>query len=72
MGRPVGRSWFRKVSKELFQKCYPSRNLEEVQVKFSNGWFWGYLEWHQISLRSITNTASQLFKDFWGAILLWR
>ena len=68
-GRPVRRSWFPRVSQELFQKNYPTRDLAEF--RFSNGWFRGYLGWHQISLSTVTNKASQLPKDFGESILSW-
>lgn len=38
---------------------------------FSNGWFRGFLSWHQISLRIVTNKASQLSSDFTDTILNW-
>ncbi|RPA95695.1 hypothetical protein L873DRAFT_1296168 [Choiromyces venosus 120613-1] len=69
LGRPVRWGWFKRVSKDLFKKHYPARNPEEF--RFSNGWFRGYLNWHQISLRFATNKASQLPKDFGDAILSW-
>lgn len=69
LGRSVRRSWFRRVSQELFQKNYPAREPDEF--RFSNGWFRGYLGWHQISLRAVTNKASQLPRDFGESILSW-
>lgn len=69
LGRPVRRSWFRRASYELFQKNYPARDPDEF--RFSNGWFRGYLGWHQISLRAVTNKASQLPRDFGESILSW-
>jgi len=69
MGRPVRRSWFRRVSKELIEKHYGEG--EANLFCFSNGWFRGFLSWHQISLRAITNKASKLPQDFGEAILNW-
>jgi len=40
-------------------------------LKFSNEWFHGFLQAHQISLRFITNLASKLPADFSNAILDW-
>jgi len=71
LGRPVRRSWFRKVSKELFQKHYPGEGDTSNAFFFSTAWFQSYLSWHQISLRQITNKASQLPADFATAIISW-
>jgi len=71
LGRPVRRSWFRRVSKELFQKHYPSEGDTSNSFRFSNSWFRSYLSRHQISLRQITNKASQLPADFASAIISW-
>jgi len=68
LGRPVRRGWFRRVSKELFQKAYPGDSLT---FRFSNGWFRRFLNSHQISLRFVTNTASKLPIDFADAIVDW-
>ena len=69
MGRPVHRTWFHRVSKEPFVINYPEK--DPTLFRFSNGWFRNFLQWHQISLRAVTNTASQLPTDFAGAILSW-
>ena len=69
IGRPIRRGWFRRVSKELFTKVYIGK--ETQLFSFSNGWFRGFLNTHQISLRTITNTASKLPADFSLAILNW-
>ena len=69
MGRPVRRGWFRRVSKELFEKHYGER--EANHFCFSNQWFRGLLSWHQIRLRAITNKASKLPQNFGEAILNW-
>ncbi|RPB01809.1 hypothetical protein L873DRAFT_1566635, partial [Choiromyces venosus 120613-1] len=68
-GGIVRRGWFRRVSKELFLQHYP----DEAQTSFcfSNGWFRRFLSFHQVSLRFVTNTASQLPSDFSNAILNW-
>jgi hypothetical protein len=68
-GKIIRRSWFRRVSKELFTECYPDQapNL----FRFSNGWFQGFLSWHQITLRCVTNKASQLPSDYTNAIINW-
>lgn len=69
MGRVVRRGWFRRISFELFQKTYPEKHTS--LFKFSNGWFRGFLRYHHISLRFVTNTASRLPADFASAILHW-
>ena len=69
MGKSVRRSWFRRTCKTLFPKIYPS--LSSHEFSFSNGWFRGFLSWHQISLRIVTNKASQLPSDFTDAIVNW-
>ena len=69
MGRPVRRGWFRRVSKGLIPIHDPGR--DPTLFRFSNGWFRSFLRWDQISLRFVTNTASQLPADFAGAILNW-
>ena len=71
IGRIVRRSWFKRVSKELFQKHYSQQLETSHSFKFSNGWFRRYLSHHQITFRFITNTASQLPIDFANAILAW-
>jgi len=71
LGRPVRRRWFRRVSKELFHKHYPSEWDTSSSFRFSNCWFRSYLSWHQISLRQIMNKASQLPADFASAIISW-
>jgi len=69
MGRPVRQGWFLRVSKKPCPIHYPEQ--DPTLFRFSNGWFRNFLHWHQISLRFVTNTASQLPADFAGAILNW-
>jgi len=71
LGRPVRRSWFHRVSRELFHKHYPSSESTPPTFTFSNGWFRRFLSWHQISLRFNTNKASQLPSDFADTIVSW-
>jgi len=61
--------WFRKASKGLFAKLYPERDPKEFRCSY--GWFRNFLTWHQISLRSVTNIASKLPRDFGDSILTW-
>jgi len=68
-GRIVRRGWFRRISNEIFKKVYPKEQL--TSFPFSNGWFRSFLSWHHISLRFITNKASQLPADFADAIRNW-
>ena len=68
-GRIVRRGWFRRISNEIFKKVYPTEQL--TSFPFSNGWFRSFLSWHHISLRFVTNKASQLPADFADAILNW-
>ncbi|RPA92399.1 hypothetical protein L873DRAFT_1710114, partial [Choiromyces venosus 120613-1] len=69
MGRPIRRSWFRHISKELVQRIYEGE--EHEPFCFSNGWFRGLLSWHEVSLRTVTNKASKLPTDFGDTILNW-
>jgi len=69
IGRPVRRGCFRRVSRELFERLYQGKDTQ--LFKFSNGWFRGFLQAHQISLRFITNSASKLPADFLNAIVDW-
>jgi hypothetical protein len=47
--------WFRRVSKQIWNRLYPSA-LAEVFF-FSNGWFWRFLRRHNIVRRRITKVA---------------
>ena len=69
LGRPVRRGWFRRVSKEIFEKDYSGSGTYLFQ--FTNGWFRSFLQAHRISLRLVTNKASKLPADFGNAILAW-
>jgi hypothetical protein len=69
-GQVVRRSWFRRTSRQLFEQVYSFP--EKKRFAFSNGWFCGFLSWHQISLRFVkANKASQLPSDFTESILSW-
>jgi len=68
-GRIVGRGWFRRISNDIFKMVYPTEQL--TSFPFSNGWFRNFLSWHHISLRFITNNASQLPAHFADSILNW-
>ena len=68
-GRIVRRGWFRRISNEIFKKVYPTEPL--TSFRFSNRWFRSFLSWHDISLRFITNKASQLKADFADAFWNW-
>ena len=69
IGRPVRRGWFRRVSRELFEKLYQGKDTQ--LFRFSNGWFRGFLQAHQISQQFRINSASKLPADFSNAILYW-
>jgi len=68
-GKIVRRSWFRQHAKRLYSETYPSTMVS--QFRFSNGWFRGFLSWHKITLRAITNKASQLPIDYIEALVNW-
>ena len=70
-GKVVRRSWFRQNAVSLFQKVYGSQEEGLIRFRFSNGWFRSFLSWHQISLRAITNKASQLPSDYISTIISW-
>jgi len=69
-GRNIRRGWFREVSKELYKEHYPVESPTTLFC-FSNGWLRGFLRWHRISLRFVTNKSSQLPSDFGEVILSW-
>jgi hypothetical protein len=48
--------WFRRMAQELWQRLYP--NFPELFV-FSNGWFWKFLQRHNIVRRRITKVATK-------------
>lgn len=68
-GRIARRGWFRRISNEIFKKVYPAE--QPTSFPLSNEWFRSFLSWHHISLRFITNKASQLPADIADAILNW-
>lgn len=84
-GKAVRIGWFRRNSKELWTSIYlgPAEGLDTPTTRgsvagenlkvfcFSNGWFRGFLYWHNISLRFSTNKASQLPIDYEESILNW-
>ena len=70
-GKVVRRSWFRQNAKRLYAETYSSSNTIVSQFCFSNGWFRGFLSWHRITLRAITNKASQLPVDYIEALVNW-
>ena len=65
----VRRSWFRQNAKRLYTETYSDTTVS--QFCFSNGWFRGFLSWHKITLRAITNKASQLPIDYIDALVNW-
>jgi len=68
-GKVVWRSWFRYNAKKIYSETYTTTNVSEF--RFSNGWFRGFLSWHKITLRAITNKASQLPSDYIDTIISW-
>ena len=67
-GKVVRRSWFRQNAKKIYEETYPTT---VSLFCFSNGWFRGFLSWHKITLRAITNKASQLPTDYVTALVNW-
>jgi len=65
----VRRSWFRQNAKRLYTETYSDTTVS--QFCFSNGWFRGFLSWHMITLRAITNKASHLPIDYIDALVNW-
>ena len=57
-GQPIRREWFRRHSMEIFLSVY--LNAERSDFIFSNGWFYGFLERHRISLRAVTKKAQKV------------
>ncbi|KAI0184938.1 DDE superfamily endonuclease-domain-containing protein [Xylaria flabelliformis] len=56
-GKLVSRGWFRKRAKAIFEALHPG--CSDIFV-FSNGWFRGFLDRHQISRRRVTHTATKV------------
>jgi len=56
LGRIVRRKWFERTLKRLFTEIYP---YSTVEFCFSNGWFSRFLHRNDITLRIITNQASE-------------
>ncbi|RPA95043.1 DDE-domain-containing protein, partial [Choiromyces venosus 120613-1] len=50
-GQAIRREWFRRHFMEIFLSVYPNTNRSVL--RFSNRWFQGFLERHQISLRAL-------------------
>jgi hypothetical protein len=48
--------WFRRISQLIWKHLYP--NLPDLFV-FSNGWFWRFLQRHNIVRRRITKVATK-------------
>ena len=68
-GKVIHLSWFCQNPKRIYSETYPTLNVSEFQ--FSNGWFRGFLFWHKITLRAITNKVSQLPSDYRVTIIEW-
>jgi hypothetical protein len=54
-------SWFRRQAREIFGTLYPS--LPERFI-FSNGWWRGFLQRHNIVKRRVTHRASKLPEEY--------
>lgn len=60
--KSVRRSWLRRAAKAAFQRAYPT--LDVSIFIFSNGWFFGFLARHDITLRFATNKSQKIPADY--------
>jgi len=67
--KAVWRSWLIRQARESFSKCYPLRDPEAFH--FSDGWFFGSLRRHSISLRFATNKLQKIPENYLQSILSW-
>ena len=68
-GRIVWLRWFRIQSQFRFHEIYP--DVDPQIFSFSNGWFYGFLGCHKISLRTITKKATKLPADYEILVVNW-
>ena len=68
-GRTVRQGWFRIQSQFLFRETYPNTSPE--LLRFSNGRFWGFLDRHRISLRTITKKAQKIPSGYEILVVNW-
>ena len=61
-GKAVRRPW--RVAYAAFEKCYSCRPEEISKFAFSNGWFYGFLARHHITLRLPTNKSQKIPSDY--------
>ena len=60
-GQLIQRSWFRRTSRELFQRYYPDCGRLFI---FSNGWFNNFIKRYGITRRRVTKQASKLLEEY--------
>lgn len=62
--------WFRTHALEVFHELFPgaSYHTSHTVFRFSNGWFWGFIGRHRISLRCITEKAPD---DYRKLVINW-
>ena len=60
--KSVRRSWLRRTARNVFQKVYPT--IDVSIFVFSNGWFFGFLAHHDITLRFATNKSQKIPADY--------
>lgn len=56
--------WFRIHALEVFRELFPGVSYHTCYTvfRFSNGWFWGFIGRHRISLRFITEKAPEDYR----------
>lgn len=67
--KSVRRGWLRRSAQEVFAICYPIKN--QSMFLFTNGWFFGFLSRHNITLRFATNKSQKIPEDYLSVILTW-
>lgn len=60
--KSVRRSWLRRTAQAAFLKAYPT--IDVSIFIFSNGWFFGFLARHDITLRFATNKSQKIPADY--------
>ena len=60
--KSVRRSWLRRTARATFLKAYPA--IDVSIFIFSNGWFFGFLARHNITLRFATNKSQKIPADY--------
>jgi len=71
--KAVRRNWLMRQACESYTQCYgePSANSQLEEFRFSNGWLFGFLGRHAITLRFATNKSQKIPENYLQSILSW-